>query len=337
MKLNFNQIKQITIGAVDIKEENGVVSFSRFTDEQKNVYLNHSKPFYDRTQATAGIKLYFRTNSKNLFIKVGTSFSTERTFFSMDVFVNKCPIGYIDNFSEMELTRDYVQEEYLLGEASKNFMLGDGEKTVCVYFPYTVKAVIKEISIDDDAFVEGIKPKKKLMMFGDSITQGHDALRPSNCYTPQIAEMLEAEEFNKGMSGGTYFPELAELKDSFVPDYITVAYGTNDWGCREEETFKSKCNAFYSNLSKNYPHAKIFAITPIWRKDKDECKEIGPFEIMAQHIREIAEKYKNVTVIFGQDLVPEDENFFADFVLHPNDDGFKHYVKNLYDKIKTEI
>ena len=139
------------------------------------------------------------------------------------------------------------------------------------------------------------------------------------------------------MSGGTYFPELAELKDSFVPDYITVAYGTNDWNCREKESFKSKCSAFFANLSKNYPDVKIFAITPIWRKDKDEYRKIGPFEIMAQYIRESAEKYKNVTVISGYDFIPQDENFFADFMLHPNDEGFKHYTKNLYDKIKTKI
>ena len=35
MKLNLNQIKQITIGAVRVEEENGLVNLYRFTKEQE--------------------------------------------------------------------------------------------------------------------------------------------------------------------------------------------------------------------------------------------------------------------------------------------------------------
>ena len=40
--------------------------------------------------------------------------------------------------------------------------------------------------------------------------------------------------------------------------------------------FEKKCKEFYVTLSKNYPDSKIFAITPIWRKDY--LNEKGAFE-----------------------------------------------------------
>lgn len=337
MKLNLKQIKQITLGAVDIKEENGEFSFSRFTKEQQELYHVTNQDFYTKTFATSGVKFSFKTDSKNLFIKLKTSSSSSRKYFSVDVFVNKCPIGYIDNFSGLELMRDYTQQEFSQGEFSEKFKLGDGEKTVCVHLPWSSDATIEEISIDDNSFIEGVRPEKKLIAFGDSITHGYDALRPSNRYVARLADKLEAEEFNKGIGGEIFFPELSELKDSFVPDYITVAYGTNDWSHTDCEAFKHKAKLFFENLSKNYPQAKIFAITPIWRKDHNARKEFGAFETVEQYIREAVSEIKNIIVVSGYDLVPGDESYFADLRLHPNDDGFKYYAENLYEKIKREI
>ncbi|MBP3580252.1 MAG: SGNH/GDSL hydrolase family protein [Clostridia bacterium] len=182
-----------------------------------------------------------------------------------------------------------------------------------------------------------MKPEKKLIAYGDSITHGYDALRPSNRYIAKLADMLGAEEYNKAIGGERFFPELAKLKDAFVPDYITVAYGTNDWSCMDEETFKHKCKAFYTNISQNYPEAKIFAITPIWRKDMSEYREFGDFRKVEQDIRSAVMDIKNVTVVSGFDFVPKDEKYFADLRLHPNDEGFGYQAENLYKEIKVLI
>lgn len=337
MKLNLEQIKEITTGAVNIREEKGMFVFSRFTAEQQRLYQLTNLDFYNKTQSTSGIKLSFKTDSKSLFIKLKTMAATSRKYFSLDVLVNGSPVGYIDNFSNAQLPQNYTKKEFLLGEYEKLFELGDGEKTVCVHMPWSVKTVIEEISLDDHSFVEGIKPAKKLLAFGDSITQGYDALRPSNRYVSKLAHKLGLEEFNKGIGGERFFPKLAKLKDPLTPDYITVAYGTNDWSHIDKRTFKIKCRSFYENLSQNYPYAKIFSITPIWRKDRNEFRIFGAFEKVEEYIREAVDPIGNITVISGYDLVPEDENCFADLRLHPNDNGFEYYEKNLYDKIKNNI
>ena len=337
MKLDLEALKKIATGAIDVKEENGAFSFFRFTKEQEELYKITDEGFYRKAKSSAGVKLLFETDSKNLFIKFNTETATTRKYFSVDVFVNGKPLGYVDNFSDVSLERDYTKQDFPLGAFSGEFSLGDGVKKVCVYLPWSVKFTLEEFGLDDGAFVNAVKPTKKLLAFGDSITQGYDALRPQNRYVTRLAEKIGAEEFNKGIGGERFFPELSELSEPFTPDYITVAYGTNDWSGIDSESFKVKCRAFYENLSKNYPDTKIFAITPIWRKDKDEVREFGAFENVGKYMTELLSDISNVKIISGYDLVPEDEAFFADLRLHPNDEGFSYYAENLYRKIKDEL
>lgn len=338
MKLEFEKIKEITTGAVRIIcEEDGEIGFYRFTKEQEELYKNTNDIFYAKSFSTAGVKLLFRTDSKNLILKIFTSYSNTRGYYSFDVLVDGEAVGYIDNFSNLELPKNYVDQAYPREEVEREFYLGDGVKTVCIHFPWSTRSTVREISVDDGAFVEAVKPKKKLLAYGDSITHGYDAFRPSNRYIAKLADALDAEEVNKAIGGEKFFPELAELKDDFVPDYITIAYGTNDWNTIDEETFKINCRAFYKKISENYPDAKIFAITPIWRKDMNEEREFGAFQKVDEDIKNATSDLKNVTVISGFSFVPQDEKYYADFRLHPNDEGFKFYFDNLYSKIKEYI
>lgn len=128
MKLGIHQIKEIVTGAVVVKEENSVVSLKRFTPEQEQLYKLANQDFYNKTFSTSGIKFLFKTDSKNLFLKFETKASSSRKYFSVDVFVNDKPIGYIDNFSDMDLPHDYTKLQFPLGEFSKSFQLGEGEK-----------------------------------------------------------------------------------------------------------------------------------------------------------------------------------------------------------------
>lgn len=329
MKLDFLQVKNSALGAVRVTQEEDGFHFYRFTQAQEALYKSRSEEFYMKSFGTSGVQLRFKTNSTKLFMKVCVSPGSSRRYFSFEVFANGVRVGTIDNFSSEVLPQDYTVVKLPLGEFSKEFELGQGDKEIRVYFPWSAVAVVQEITLDDGATITPVKPKHKLLCFGDSITHGYDALYPSNKYISRLADALDAEEFNKAIGGEIFFPELASTQEDFVPDYITVAYGTNDWSKCSEEELTANCRTFYSNLSQNYPNSKIFAITPIWRKDMTEDRKLGDFHKAEQIIRKTTERLENVTVISGFEFVPQQEELFADLRLHPNDQGFAYYYRGL--------
>ena len=336
-KLDFETVKSITLGAVRVEQDGELVRFYRFTEREEEYYKNYSKNFYMKTFATAGVKLCFKTDSERLDLKVVTEPGSSRKYFSVDVFVDGKMLDSLDNFGNKELVGNYVGIDLPLGEFSKDFWLGAGEKCVIIYLPWSMKTAISDLALDDGASIEPIKPEKKILIYGDSITQGYDARRPSNRYAARLAEALSAEEINKAIGGDVFRMGLADCSEESEPDYVTVAYGTNDWSGRSREHFLENCRGFYKTISEKYPRAKIFAITPIWRKNYDEAHAFGSFLDIDYLILECVKDLANVTLIGGFDFVPKDESFFADLRLHPNDEGFEHYFKNVCDAISKHV
>jgi hypothetical protein len=68
MKLTFEQIKSIALGAVHVTEESEGIRFYRFTQEQFAAYEKRSEAFYKKSKSASGIKLSFRTDSRRLFM-----------------------------------------------------------------------------------------------------------------------------------------------------------------------------------------------------------------------------------------------------------------------------
>lgn len=335
MQLTYEQIKNITCGAVQVIQMPEGVRFHRFTQAQRDMYEVKNKEFFLKAHATAGVKLSFRTDSRLLGLKVLTAVTCSRKYFSFDVLVDGMPVGYLDNYSHLDIPKDYSVEEFAFGEYEKEFALGEGTKTVTVHLPWNAEVTLHALTLEDGALVEPVKPGKKLLAFGDSITQGFDALRPSRRYIAQLADALEAEEFNKAIGGECFCPELAAIKDAFMPDYITVAYGTNDWSKTTPEVFTANSQAFFAELQKNYPSAKVYALTPIWRSNEAKLAETRkPFASIEEGIRNATAGMENVTVVRGYDLVPHSVDYFGDYGLHPRNEGFDHYFANIWKSVR---
>lgn len=337
MKLVLEDYKKITLGCARVAEENGKIRFHRFTENEEIFYKERDRErgsnFSARCSAPAGVKLRFATDSKSLKIAVTTAAATSRSYFSFDVFENGKLLGFIDNFKEEKLFENYTEQQFPLGRYEKSFVLSGGKNEITVYFPWSVFIDDIEIELDDGAEIEAVRPKKKILVYGDSITQGYDALRPSNRYAARIAEFLDAEEINKAIGGEIFVPGLVEEKLDFEPDYISVAYGTNDWSTTDGKDFCQNAKSFYESLSQNYPNVPIFAITPIWRLNFEESKPFGDFFSVEKIIRELTSSLANVKIISGFELVGHDKRLFADLRLHPRDRGFDEYYENLSKKI----
>ena len=343
MKLTAQQLRSVALGASRIVEEGGRPRFFRFTPTEDALYIardaGRGSFFHDRSLCSAGIKLLFKTDSKTLGLAVEVAKRSSRTFFAFDVCVDGNYLGSLANFNEKAIPAGYTSAEmpFPLGRFEKAFALGDGEKTVAVYFPWSVEVLDFVLTLEDGASVTPVKPSRKMLVYGDSITQGYDALFPSHRYGARLAEALDAEEVNKAIGGEVFFPALAECRADFAPDIITVAYGTNDWSTTDGASFLSAARAFFDALVKNYPDAKIFAITPIYRKDMGASKPFGLFSAVADRLREATAAFPSITVIDGLTLVPQSHTLYADLRLHPSDAGFDHYAENLIAQIRKYV
>lgn len=338
MELTFEQIKAITTGAVSVEQESDGIHFCRFTPEQIPLRQPRVRMFAEKMTSSAGIRLSFRTDSPTLYLRTTVIPGSACKFFSFDLLVNGVYTDSLENFSHLEIpenTNDLICE---LGTYEKTFALGSGTKEISLYFPWSVTPILEELSVEDGSSVISNIPSKKLLVYGDSISHGYNTFYSSKHYVSQLARALDAQVFNKGIGGTTSFPEMALAREPFEPDYIVVAYGSNDWDRHDADFFTQQYRAMLQTIADNYPQAQVFAITPIWRGDEGRReRKMGPLFAVDQHIRTIAADFPNVTVITGMDLVPHDQRYYADVELHPNDSGFAHFFNNLWPKIEVAL
>ncbi len=335
MRLDFEKIKSVTQGATYIDQQDGMVTFHRFNQEEEVLYSKTQ--FRDKVFSTAGVQMEFTTDGDCLCIGFETSPATSRKYFSMDIFVDGVVCKRIQNFEESALNVNYTEQIFPLGSFFEEISLKTGPKTVRIVFPWSVKTQLTHIEIKNATYVTPHKKNKVLVMYGDSITNGYDAVFTSDSYATRFADAIGAELFNKGIGGEIFFPALAVIKSHEAPDYITVAYGTNDWGTAEQGDFRKRCEAFFANLVSNYPTTAIFALTPIWRKNYKVKQQFGDFFDVEKGIREICSQYSNIKVLCGWDFIPHDEIYYADQRVHPNDQGFAWYFENLKKTFEKSI
>lgn len=341
MKLTFDRIRQITKGAAYITDETDGIHFHRFTPAQEEYY--RPTAHRDKACATAGVRLSFLTDSKTLTLKVHVTPGSSRTYFAHDLLIDGTLEDSLDNFTDLALPPVYTGMKLPQGYAEKTFSLTVEEdvpgrmKRIDLCFPWSVRSVLEELSLDDGASLIPVQTEKKMLQFGDSITHGYDALHPAAAYSVRLADALGMEAFNKAIGGEMFCPGLAALPEDFLPDVITAAYGTNDWSNRTPDVYAQNCRAFFETLRKTYPTARIFALLPLWRGDQKPDRQFGDYAGIYPLIRQICEETGGIDVIDCYDFIPKDASYFADRVLHPNDAGFTHYFHNLYTAVRERL
>ncbi len=325
MFADLNMLRILTHGAEYVTEKDGAFHFSRFTDRERAVYCFDSD-FYSKTFSSSGISFDFYTDAGSFALKYRVSKASSRMSYFFDVFVNGCLFAHEGHSSCGELS-----------EGTLSVSLPAGMKNISVYFPCLVKTEIITLSFDNVSKIAPVEKKLKIISYGDSITQGYDALYPSATYPNRLAAVMNAEVINKGIGGEIFNPALLAETPSVQPDLLTVAYGTNDWGRSNGSTGKElrdNVERFCGKLTALYPATPVFAILPLWRKDCKRKTPAGEFKEARNIIRDIYLKYPAVRIIDGFSLVPHDVSFFSDGCLHPNDRGFAEMSENLLAKIR---
>lgn len=306
-------------GAVETMEEDGEWTFHRFAPGQAVAYREAGHDdFFGKTFASAGVRLAFRTDAEALSFDYRFAFGSSRSFGFFDVWVDGALAAH-GGLEEEDGARHAFAAE-----------LGPGEKSVEVYLPWSRQTFVSNFVLRRASFAEPLRRARTMLCFGDSITQGYDARYPSLSYVEAVARFLDADPVNKAVGGDVFFPPILRERDDFDPDFVTVAYGTNDWRHREPDDVRDRAAAFFRRLAELYPAARMFALTPLWRGEDVSVSAFGEdVRAMDRLIRDVCAGLPNVRILSGYNLVPHLPDFFSDGRLHPNDLGFGVLSQNL--------
>ena len=319
MKLSLSDVKNITLGAISVIEEEGGIAFKRF----EGAPLDH----YGKSgRSSASVLLDFYTDATKISIDYRIS-RVGRAF------------GFFDLYEEDTLTYHFgkeVSEEegFYLGHFEAP--LSSGEKRVRLYMPNLFETNIINLELNDGASLRASEHGKSLLMMGDSITHGYDALFPSLSYANIVAREFNFEMINQAIGGEMFktvsLPEVSTL----TPDYITVAYGTNDWSWSEKtlEQCVENAHAYFKKLRGLYPTSRVFYISPLYRGDEGRITTLGDFFGAVEAFAAVAREY-GAEVICGRELIPHSSLMFDDKYLHPNDLGFTQYASMLIKRLKA--
>ncbi len=334
MILKQKDIVEMASGYEMTVESDAGVEFLRFTDSEFSVYDNE-RGLLPRLYNPAGVKMRFKTDAREICIDLFTKNGTDRLFFALDVYSDDDYIGSICNYDGDKIVPPYSEccgraVEYPSGDFSGCFELPSGEKEIKIFLPWSLPTVIKRIELKGATFFEPVKYDKSILIYGDSITHGYDSLNPSRAYSVRLAEALSASCHIKAIGGDVFRPALAEAAEVREYDYISIAYGTNDYGTYNNiQNFREKADRFITVIREKFPNSQIFVITPIWRKFLRCEGENYNMQLIHDTLKSVCRDIPGTGCIYGWELVPHEESMYGDLSLHPSNEGFDHYIDNL--------
>lgn len=334
MKLDLEQIRAVTKGVMDVTEENGVFTFHRLNGAQMSVYQPNTG-MWRRSQALASVVLDFETDARELkYEAVNAWNSTGVRNYYFDLYVDD-QLVYHDGFSYNANEDGSTMMRF--GDWKNSLAMPEGTKRVRLYMPAICHVELRDVELVDATFVWPVKSRYRWLAFGDSITEAHSSALPSMQYTEQVARSIDAEVFNQA-TGGEQFRAWKIVPGSYPKvDFITVAYGTNDFRHSPGMTeFLSELRGFFKALNEEFGDTPVLVLLPLWRKLEmnGQAYAIGTMDEVRRTIRTEAEKYPANRVVDCSGFIPPVSDFFADKTLHPNALGHTFYARGLLPEIR---
>ena len=317
MKLNLEQIKNITVGALEVVERDGYCSFYRCTEKQIRAWYEYgNETLGDRSKTTTGVRLDFHTNSKR--------FAFRATGRKAEVLIDG-----------MQRKIFFPGEDGIInGSLTLTDMIGNEKDDVRVTLVFSSHAAgtLCFAEIDDGAYVKKHEYSTKMLFIGDSITQGWNSYYDTLSFAWRLTLHYNADSIINGIGGAFYEPETFDNID-FDPDTVIVAYGTNDaMRFKVFEDMECRVKGYLDLVKKTYGDKRVVILSPIWRGNA-EMKPMGAEFDAKRRMIEREAAARGFEVISGLELVPPRAEFFADTYLHPNDLGFGMYAENLIKKL----
>ncbi len=321
--LSTEDFNNTVTGCYKVQFNDGYYYFQRFPSEALDRFRDISR--HVRAEATSGVKLRFRSDTRELVIAGSIKENSPQT----EPFIILCNDSMLAEFPARGVAGDFEQKFRLPGE---------GEKNIEICFPAYSKGSIRKLSIERNSSLIPLKRTGLYFAMGNSITQQGGRYLG---YADIVARGLDLDLHEAGVGGHIFDAESIPFVYIENPTLITLAYGTNDWnGARPLEN----ASLFLDKITSFYPSTPIFMLEPIRRyvpltedgKKLAKNKEGVSFSDYRKELRSIAKNYPGVKVINYKKLMPDDPSLFADGV-HPTGTGHIIFGNNLLRILKKKL
>lgn len=213
MNISFEELPNYLFGAINQEIGYNVYRPLRFTDDQLELSANSG--IFNMYQPLSASSMYlgFHGDIQKISFDYRILKASSRSFFGFAVYEN----GIVKKRVEMD-TSDYNGHfEYVPKEQ------GDLQ----ILLPGLTGMAFKNLSLEGE--FEPYQPKKRIYVYGDSITQGYDCKNPCHHYINRIMMDYRAEVLNQSIGGDIFRPEMLREPIPFEPDAAIIALGANDY------------------------------------------------------------------------------------------------------------
>ena len=300
------------------------------------------KAVWNLGQNSAGIAVRFRSNSSIISVKWENKFNNHMNHMA--------PVGVrgLDLYCYTDGKWKFVNSAQPSDNKINTWKIINGmnpvDREYMLYLPLYDGVASLQIGIDPLSYIEQPElpspaGKKPVVFYGSSIMQGACASRPGMAATNIIGRVLEIETINLGFSGNAFIDyEVAKMMaevdaSAYILDYVPNA---------SPGQIMEKTEKFVQILRTAHPDVPlIFVEDPIFTHsvfDNKIAREIQEKNDAINKIFSLLKKkgLKNIYLVKGTSLTPEDEEFTVDGI-HFTDCGFKQYVKVMLPLLKTII
>jgi len=302
-------------------------SYWRLPDEESAQVSDYIR---ERSKTACGGRVRFRTDSKNVTIKMGLK------SLGVDPCMAVCASAGADVLVGTGIHSKYIGQinprNYENFTPELSFRLDGSMQQVTVNLPRNEPITGVWITIDDDASILAPLPHSrpgKLCFYGSSITEGGCCSRPGNAYTAVVARWLDMDYVNWGFSGNARGEdEMADIicrRDfaAFIYDY--------DHNAPDAAHLEKTHERFFRRIRSAHPDMPVIIMT---KPDFDPDPEVNAARreiIRRTYTKAVAAGDKHVYFLDG-------EQFFGllgrDMCTvdgcHPNDLGFFRMAEQVY-------
>lgn len=320
MKLGIKTIEKLTQGALYFENRERYIYPYHYSKSQLEGFKREGfiDGWLERAHFHGGVFVRFITDATELCLTYKpSSFSSNQNTIDIYVDNNLHTSKHLDNSKKQALTCNFRH----------------GFKEITIYLPFDCQLGLRSIEINGT--YRSIKKRtKKLLIIGDSITQGYGANISSCAYVNALERKTNLDIVAQGIGGYRFEPCDINKIEGYEPDGVISALGTNYYESHHKESgeydYENSTSKYFERLSKLYSDKQILCITPLWRDDNVDMERLL---YCIEVIKREASKYENITIVDGFDLVPHCKSCFDDN-LHPNEYGSELYAQNLAGVIK---